>query len=90
MSLDIGWLPVGALILFVIIFVVRVRFQMRRDFDQKPSSRWGSLIRRIIPSQSSIKWVMVGFLVGSFAVFVFHEIWLWLYSTPFPFNPFLK
>ena len=90
MSFDIGWLPLGVLVLFAAIFVIRVRFQMRCGFEQKPLFKLPSLIQRVRLILPSIKWGIIGFLIGSLTVFVLQEVWFWLYSTSLPFNPFLK
>ena len=90
MSFDIGWLPLGVLVLFTAIFVTCARLHMRYDFERKPLFRWTPLLERTLSILSSMKWVMIGFLIGSLTVFVLQEVWFWLYSTPLPFNPFLK
>lgn len=90
MSFDIGWLPLGVLILFTAIFVIRAHLHMRYDLERKPLFRWALLLEGVLSILPSIKWVMIGFLIGSLTVFVLQEAWLWLYSTPLPFNPFVR
>lgn len=92
MQLDIGWLPVGVIVLIGIGIVIRARVELRRGFGVvKPPSRmyqWNcQALRWIMRHLEVIGWLTVGFVFGSYLVLVLEKFGIDFFQLPFIIPP---
>ena len=77
MSVDIGWLPLGAIVLFAIGLVIRARIQINRPIGESAPTHLSQIlcsIKRRLPSLRTIGLLLLGFILGSWVTLVIMQL----------------